>query len=241
LFLKQLTPVPVFVFLQQLREVMSAVNHRLVFGELMVLVTAESPHHFNNVISLHFNRFCIFLQKRLKYSYINSTIIPMRKFVFLLLLSLLFPVIGCSKVPTGLGTLYPVTITVTNKGTPLEGVLVSLVDKEPQTPRGCSALTNSAGVAKITTNLGSYTGNGVVAGNYRVALFKIVTLPQELQGGDEELTLPENKRKEREKQRSEFLENNRIIPPLLESRTSSPIELTVEKKSTVLTIDLSQF
>ncbi|MDR2754702.1 MAG: carboxypeptidase-like regulatory domain-containing protein [Planctomycetaceae bacterium] len=170
----------------------------------------------------------------------------MRKFRHLLmllslLLLLLFPIIGCSKAPPELGTLYPATITVTDKGTPLEGVLVSLVNKEIQTPRGCSALTNSAGVAKITTNIGSYTGKGVVAGNYRVTLFKMVTFPPELQGGEEELTLPENERKEREKKRSEFIENNRIIPPLLESRTSSPIELTVEKKSTVLTIDLSQY
>jgi hypothetical protein len=161
--------------------------------------------------------------------------------LFSLLPLLLFLLIGCSKSPPELGTLYPVTITVTDKGVPLEGILVSLVDKEPQIPRGCSALTNSAGVAKITTSLRSYTGNGVVTGNYRVALSKMVTLPPELQGSDEDLDLPENKRKEREKKRTEFLEKNRVIPLLLESRTSSPIELTVEKKSTVLTIDISQY
>jgi hypothetical protein len=164
----------------------------------------------------------------------------MKRLIFLLLICVLFYGCGVSK-PPGLGTLYPVTITVTDKGQPLEGVLVSLANQELQTPRGCCALTNANGVAKIVTSIGTYTGDGAAAGSYRVVLSKSVPLPPELQVISGEMYLPEKEQNAHTVQRDAFLEKNRIIPKQFESKDSSPIALTVDgKNSATLTIDISK-
>ncbi|GHT37239.1 hypothetical protein FACS189427_09930 [Planctomycetales bacterium] len=112
------------------------------------------------------------------------------RIIVLLFLPLLF--IGCSQSPPELKKLRSVTITVTDNGKPLEGVLVALANKSPQTPRGCSGLTIASGIARIATSLGSHSVLGAAPGEYKVVLEKAVEFPPELQSSDEELLPKKN-------------------------------------------------
>jgi hypothetical protein len=148
---------------------------------------------------------------------------------------------GCSQLPPELRNLHSVTITVTNNNVPVEGVIVSLVNKQPQTLRGCNGLTNASGVAKIATSVGSQSALGVVSGEYRVVLTQNISLPADLQPTDDEESMLEKERQEREMKRDAFLKKNNVIPEMLCSRSQSPIELTVNSTSTGLTIDLAKY
>ncbi|MDR2706560.1 MAG: hypothetical protein LBC02_12335, partial [Planctomycetaceae bacterium] len=99
------------------------------------------------------------------------------------------------------------------------------------------------GVAKIRTTIRSFTGNGVEAGTYTVVLYQDIQLPENLQPSttEQEASLS-NEIKELKKKRADFLKQSRVIPEILESSETSPIELTVEeKKGTELTIDISKY
>jgi hypothetical protein len=168
----------------------------------------------------------------------------MQKSLFLLFLLFLLFSNGCiTSTPPELQNLCPVTITVTDKGVPVDGVLVSLFSKQPQSLRGCKDTTNAEGVAKIRTTIRSFTRNGVEAGTYTVVLYREMLLPENLQpsAAEQEASLS-NEIKELKKKRVNFMKQNRVIPEILESSETSPIELTVEeKKSTELTIDISKY
>jgi hypothetical protein len=87
-----------------------------------------------------------------------------------LILLFLFFFSGCTNKPPELTDIYPVTITVANNNTPVEGVQVLLSSKNPQSLRSCNGITDIHGVAKIQTVIREYAGNGVEAGNYTVVL-----------------------------------------------------------------------
>jgi hypothetical protein len=163
-----------------------------------------------------------------------------QKMRYCMIFSLLF-FAGCSQLPLELRNLHPVTITVTNNNVPIESVTVSLVNKQPQTLRGCSGLTNVSGVAKIATSVGSHSAWGVASGEYRVVLTQNISLPEDLQPVNDEESMPEKERREREMKRNAFLEKNNVIPESLRSRSQSPIELAVNNASTELTIDIANY
>jgi hypothetical protein len=153
----------------------------------------------------------------------------------------LLPLVGCSQLPPELRNLQSVTITVTNSNSPIEGVTVSLVNKQPQTLRGCNGVTNASGVAKIATSVGSRSVWGVASGEYRIVLTRNVPFPEDLQPINDEESLPENERAKREKKRNDFLEKNNIIPEKLRSRSESPIELAVNNQSMELKVDIAKY
>jgi hypothetical protein len=160
---------------------------------------------------------------------------------FYIILPLFLFVFGCSQLPPELRNLKQVTITVTNNNTPIEGVTVSLVNKQPQTLRGCNGITNTSGVAKIATTIGSNSANGVAVGDYKIVLTQNVVLPDDLQPTGNEEDLPEKERKTLEQKRNAFIEKNTLVPEKLRSRTQSPIELTVDNKNAELTIDIAKY
>jgi hypothetical protein len=161
-------------------------------------------------------------------------------FLFLVLLLCCF--VGCTSTPTEFADLKPVTITVTNGGKPVDGVLVLLNSKTSHSLYSCSAVTNISGIANICTTVRTKIAKGAAPGDYTVVLNKNPTLPDELLPTEEEQTFSEKKRADLQVKRKIFLEKNRIIPKMLEDSSTSPIELTVtEKNGTKLDIDLSKY
>jgi len=87
---------------------------------------------------------------------------------FLCLLTIGF-IVGCGpKLPDGMPKLYPVTITVTQDGTPMEGADVILSGVGDWMSTGT---TDANGLAKLYT-LGQYVG--VPAGTHKVTVTKVV-------------------------------------------------------------------
>lgn len=84
-------------------------------------------------------------------------------------------------------------------------------------------------------------GKGIPAGVYTITLGKTPPFPPELGPQQEEDSLPNKEFSALQKKREEFLEQNRIIPKTLESAKTSPLELTVEKNTQGMSIDISQF
>jgi hypothetical protein len=167
----------------------------------------------------------------------------MQRIIFFLIpVSVLLLCNGCdSSLPDELGVLYPVTITITNDGQPIDNVTVMLSNKT--TSFGAWAhtgITDSNGTTQIQTVLGSRYGKGVPEGKYTITLVKTLSLPPELEPTMKEQSMPVKEVQNLQKKRDQFWEQNRIIPKILESSDLSPISLTVEKK-TELNIDISKF
>jgi hydrogenase maturation factor len=117
-----------------------------------------------------------------------------------------------------------------------------LHSKTSHSLRGCSAVTDTFGVAKISTTVRTKIAPGAVQGDYVVVLSKSAELPNELIPTEEEQTFSQKIRADLQVKREVFLEKNRIIPKILEDSATSPIELTVtEKNSTKLTIDIAKY
>ncbi|MDR0608794.1 MAG: hypothetical protein LBG58_01665 [Planctomycetaceae bacterium] len=151
---------------------------------------------------------------------------------------------GCGgvPVPNELKNLYPVTITVTNGDQAMEEVAVSLSAKTSGGAWASRGVTNAQGVAVIQTSRASYTGKGVPAGEYKVALIKTVALPPELEPQETDQNLPPQAVAAKQAKQEAFYEKNRVIPKILGDSNTSPIELTVaEKNTTTLTIDIAQY
>jgi hypothetical protein len=92
--------------------------------------------------------------------------IPLLSFIVVLVFQA-----GCGKDhnrPDDLPKLYPVSITVTQDGKPLEEATVTLYAKTPTKYGTGSAKTNASGVAVIRT----YGYNGVPVGQYTVTVEK---------------------------------------------------------------------
>jgi len=160
---------------------------------------------------------------------------------YLYLLSLLL-LIGCRQQPSELQNLKPVTITVVNDGSPVDGVLVSLTNKDPQGAQSNSAVTDSNGTAVVATTIRTQIAKGAAPGTYIVSFDKTPELPSELIPTEAESELPENVQMDKQRKREDFVEKNRVIPKVLESYRTSPIELSVDKKiGAQLTVDLAKY
>lgn len=81
-------------------------------------------------------------------------------------------IVGCvgEPRPAGMPRLYPVSITVTQEGEPLEGALLQLFAEDSANARwGPSGVSNSSGVATLFTE-GKY--KGVPLGEFKVVVTK---------------------------------------------------------------------
>ncbi len=164
------------------------------------------------------------------------------RYFFMLSLLLLPLLSGCQQVPSELRNLKPVTINVLNDGRPVEGVLVSLTNKDVQGVQGSSALTDLQGNAVIATTIRTSIAKGAAPGTYIVSFGKVPELPADLVPIDTEQELPGNIRADRQKKREDIWEKNRIVPKNLETHRTSPVELLVDEKTGAkLTVDLAKY
>jgi hypothetical protein len=167
----------------------------------------------------------------------------MKKYVFALVVSITC-ICGCGGVPAPdeLKDLVPVSVTVTDGGTALDNVAVSLSPKSGGGAWASRGTTDAKGVAVIQTTRSSYTGKGAPTGDYKVVLVKSVELPADLQPQESDQDLPPQTAAAKAAKRNDFLKKNSIIPEVLENADTSPLELTVAAKTgAVLAVDISQY
>jgi hypothetical protein len=91
--------------------------------------------------------------------------VPLKSFVPLVLALVVGIVAGCADGrPTGAKPTKPVKVTVTYKGSPVEGATVSFISETPAYGR-----TDTSGVAKMKTYV---EGDGAVLGAHKVTISK---------------------------------------------------------------------
>ena len=154
-----------------------------------------------------------------------------------LLLSFFVALFGCSHRPSGMPTMYPCKITVTQDGAPLAGasvVLVCISDTamgNAWTPMG---KTDSSGVAVMMTN-GTYSG--AAAGTYRIIVDKSETEPSKI-GPPPPADTPEH-----EAWSEKIANEDRVQFALVEavySSSETPHEIDVGKGANDKTIDVGK-
>lgn len=146
--------------------------------------------------------------------------------------------VGCNSRPAALPKPYPTTVTVTNSGTPVEGVKVSLFPDVALPTVTIYGTTDASGKAEISSLCASKVFSGAPQGTYKVTLSKTpeVDIPEEYQLGIG--NLPQDEVNRRLQLQKEFLDDYRIIPAEYETTESTPLTLTVEKKG-VLAVDIA--
>jgi hypothetical protein len=81
-----------------------------------------------------------------------------------------FLLVGCGpKLPPGAKPTKPVTVTVTYKGAPVEGAVVTFADQGDK-PANANGITDAQGKAKLKTYI---DGDGAVVGSHKVAIAKM--------------------------------------------------------------------
>lgn len=149
--------------------------------------------------------------------------------------------VGCSQKPAELSGLVPVTITLTDGGAPVPGMLVSLRSEGSGPVWSSKAETNAQGKAKIESALRTHTSPGAPVGSYKIVFLQTVELPDELKPTQaEEDGEPGNPAVQ--KKRDAYIAERMIVPPKLRESSTSPIELTVEPgKPVELAVDLAEY
>ncbi|MCL2743304.1 MAG: carboxypeptidase-like regulatory domain-containing protein [Planctomycetaceae bacterium] len=151
---------------------------------------------------------------------------------------LLLGVASCSK-PSDLPNLVSCEITVTNGGTPINGVRVSMKDESSSGSWSIHGMTNSSGAAKMSTTYTSYTGSGVPAGKYKVAVDKEPdNLPPRPEIND---GMPSHEAEKLMQDWEAQYAQKRIIPEKLAFLSSTPFTVEVNAGSDgKFTIDIAE-
>ncbi|MGL4593806.1 MAG: hypothetical protein ACRCUY_03650 [Thermoguttaceae bacterium] len=140
---------------------------------------------------------------------------------FLVLFSLTFIVLtgGCGDKNPGT---TPVSVTITQKGSPLVGAIVSIISSDGKGFSG-SGTTNASGVCSIKTTDG---WKGAFPGEYNVAVMKFdrITIPN---------PTPDSPDGTRSEQRN-------LLPEKYKTHSDSGFKLSVGNKSVAASFDLTE-
>jgi len=163
------------------------------------------------------------------------------KTVFVLGVLMVF-VVGCGpKRPAGIPPLYPAKVTVKNETSPIAGATVFLIYQGTTSGSwAINGVTNSSGVATMTTSQGEWKSNGVPEGEYKVYItkrpdIKEDPMPEEIKGDSDAM------HRFAGEQLRKLNEAPKIIPEILSNPAQSPLTLTVSTSgSSELVVDISE-
>ena len=123
-------------------------------------------------------------------------------------------VVGCapSDIPEGMPELHPVTLTIVQSGTPLEGATIQLVPQDSANSRWACGGTSDATGKVVVQTLGKFPGAPV--GSYKATIYK--TLVEDMTPGVEDS--PSS---------TKVFETFLLVDPKFQSAETSTIEVTV--------------
>ncbi|MDR2438423.1 MAG: carboxypeptidase-like regulatory domain-containing protein [Planctomycetaceae bacterium] len=151
----------------------------------------------------------------------------MKNYLLIFVFSGLFlGIAGCGK-PAQMPKLFPCHITVTDGGTPVAGVRVSMADESSGESWAINGITDSSGVAKMSTTYTNYTAHGVPQGTFKVAVDKE---PPNLPPQNVTDDMNEQQTEAVMKKWEEQVDKLRIIPKNLVFVSTTPITLEVKEK-----------
>lgn len=156
-------------------------------------------------------------------------------------LIVLISAVSCSNSPKDYPKVYPCTITVTKEGTPISGCELTLIPSTGGSQLAIGAVTDSKGVASFQTALGKYAQTGVPDGTWKVLVKKPLII-EDTKSKEELAAMTKS-------QRDKYLydlkikanKNPQIVPYLLGSSATTPIEIQMAGQKTDLTIDVAEY
>jgi hypothetical protein len=151
----------------------------------------------------------------------------MKNYILILVFSgLVLGIAGCGK-PAKMPKLFPCQITVTDGGTPVADARISMADESSSESWAINGITNSSGVAKMSTTYTNYTASGVPQGTFRVAVNKDPPNlpPQNVTDG-----MNEQQADTVMKKWEEEVDKLRIIPKNLIFVSTTPVIVEVKEK-----------
>jgi hypothetical protein len=143
---------------------------------------------------------------------------------------------GCRK-PAKMPKLVPCQITVTDGGNPVAGARISMADESSSESWAINGITDSAGVAKMSTTYTNYTASGVPQGIFKVAIDKE---PPNLPSQNVTDGMNEQQADAAMKKWEEDVDKLRIIPKKLIFVSTTPVTLEVKEKGN-LKIDIADY
>jgi hypothetical protein len=163
------------------------------------------------------------------------------KHITIILLLTVCVVCGCGRqFPPDFPAVYPMTVTVTNGGTPIEGVKVAFYPVLTGQSYAAFGTTNTSGVAKIFTIQGSFDAAGIPAGDYVVAIQEEINVDMLAVDPIELMKLSDA---EKEQLRREWQKKvdayPRKVPVSLNQ--NSPIRFTAKETGNTLTVDVAEY
>jgi hypothetical protein len=149
--------------------------------------------------------------------------------------------IGCgTKKPNSFPNLVPCAISVTKDKKPVDKTLVTLTPVSNGGEWISSGLTDSRGIAEISTMLGSYSAKGTPEGEFKVFLSRPIEIELKVSQEDA-MSMSASEREKLKKETDRLTEKARVIPEKLESSVTTPVKITVFKGETVYKIELSDY
>ncbi|MDR1484719.1 MAG: hypothetical protein LBT09_07830 [Planctomycetaceae bacterium] len=140
---------------------------------------------------------------------------------------------GCvQSPPSGLPSLVPCIVRVTDKDKPVADISVTFLRLEGNGGWALNGITNSSGIAYARTIAGTFEKNGLPEGTYRITLNERIEVPAELINDDDP--------KSWEKQ-EKYRDEHRILPKIVSDPINTPLKLTVSGSKSEMTIDISTF
>jgi hypothetical protein len=135
----------------------------------------------------------------------------------------------------------PCTVTVLQNGSPVSDAEVILYPDGGNRALIIRGMTNSSGVATISTSLGAYTISGAPVGKSRVTVDKKFDVPPSPLTPDQVSDLEGEALARHERERQEAINKARIIPEKIASIALTPLSLTVVSGTPgTLTVELSE-
>ncbi len=150
--------------------------------------------------------------------------------------------VGCSGKPSGFPSVSSCSITVTDGGSPIEGVEIALVPSEVMSGVVVGGKTDATGVCAVTTTFANFTAPGAPKGEFTVQLKKQPVLEDMPELTPAEMTdMSRSEIDKYYKERDAKLKAApQIIPPQLTSFQSSPLKVNVPTDSAV-TFDVAEY
>jgi hypothetical protein len=149
--------------------------------------------------------------------------------------------IGCgTKKPNGFPDLVPCSISITKNQKPIGKTLITLAPVSGGGEWISSGLTNSDGIAGISTMLGSYSAKGAPEGEFKVFLSRPIEIDLKVSQEDA-INMSQAEREKLKEETDRLMEESRVIPEKLESIITTPLKITVSKSETVYKIELNDY
>ena len=123
----------------------------------------------------------------------------------------------------------------------MAGIHVILTGKTGQGAYACNGITDDKGVTRIRSTRGSFTRKGAPPGTYAVVLSEPIEVPADLLSQESDRDLPSAAQAEKKRKLDKFLSENQVVPAILMTASTSPIELVVAKgQDATVSIDVAK-